>query len=308
MYKIFTLLFLLFALDGAIYAQQDAQYTQYMFNGQTFNPAYSGSRGKLSMAAVYRNQWLNTAAAPQTYSLGIHALLGNNHGIGLYAENDQIGVHKRLSAYLSYAFHIGFSESLKLSIGLQGGMLQYKSDWLDSPPKDLTDLVFLENESYLAPNFGVGLYLYSPNFYVGFSAPHLLDSSLDNSIEALSKYERQYVMTAGVVIPIGEMIKLKPSVLVRSIPSVAFGNTQADVNLSLFYNNALMIGLGYRTSKAIAGLLHYQFKNGLRLGYAYDYSLNELADYHSGSHEVMIGFDISSAGDKLEKVLHPRFF
>ena len=305
MTKLLNILFVCLSISLWCHAQQDAQYTQYMFNSQVVNPAYVGSPGGISFSGIYRNQWVSVDGAPETFSIAANGLAAGNHGWGVFVENDKIGIHKRLSAFGAYAFHLGFSESTRLSIGLQGGILQYQSNWLDQPPKDVTDLVFQENESRLVPNFGVGIYFYSTHFYAGISSPHLLDSSLDDSVEALSRQYRHYFFTAGGVLPVSPILKIKPSLLVKSVPASAPINV--DVNLSLFIKDALMVGAGYRTSNNLMFLLHYQFINGLRLGYAYDYSLNNLADFHSGSHEVMIGWDISTGG-KLEKVLHPRYF
>ena len=133
--------------------------------------------------------------------------------------------------------------------------------------------------------------------------PHLLNSSLD-AIDALSKYERHYFLTSGVVLDVTENLKVKPSILIKSIPS--FAPISADLNLSFYIKEAFSIGASYRIGDALAFLLEYQFKNGLRLGYAYDYNLSALNSYNSGSHEIMVGWDLT--GPKPEKILSPRFF
>lgn len=287
-----------------VYAQQDAQYTQYMFNGLALNPAYAGSREAISANLIYRSQWVNMDGSPKTFSASLHSPVGDNNGLGLMIESDKIGVHNRFSAYGSYAYRISVGEESRLALGVQAGVLSYRSDWTQVPSiKDPTDPNFSGEESRLLPNFGLGIYYYTNNFYVGASIPHLLNSSLD-VVDALSKYDRHYFLTSGVVLDITENVKIKPSILIKSVPSVS--PISADLNLSFYVKEAFSIGASYRIGDALAFLLEYQFKNGLRLGYAYDYNLSALNSYNSGSHEIMVGWDLT--GPRPEKILSPRFF
>jgi len=289
------------------FAQQDAQYTQYMFNNIVRNPAYTGTRQAVSALAIYRHQWAGLDGAPRTFSASVHSPVGSSMGLGLYVENDVIGVHNRLSVYGSYAYRIFIDDRSRLSIGLQAGILNYRSDWSQlGPLQDAGDMSFDPSQVYnkLLPNFGLGLYYYIDDlFYVGFSAPHLLDSSLDN-VQQVSNYDRHYFLSAGYVLDIADNVRFKPTILVKSVP--AYAPFEFDINANFLLFEQLWLGIGYQTEMSIPFVAQYQFENGLRVGYAYDLGLSQLNNYHSGSHEIMLGFDFDSR--KPEKIISPRFF
>ncbi len=293
-------------------AQQDAQYTQYMFNQMVLNPAYAGSKTGPSLTAIYRHQWAGFDGAPKTISGSFHTPFGQS-GIGLFIESDQIGLHDRLTANISYAYHIPIGKA-HWSLGVQGGLLNYSSNWTENQAFDPSDPNLASNESRLAPNFGLGTYIYGERFYLGFSVPHLLDSSLDNVSEVARRY-KHYFGTAGVVIGMGPNLKLRPSVLVKAVPAVA--PVEADLNLSLLIRDAFWVGAAYQTNDAVAFLLEYApTKGGIKLGYSYDLTLTELAGVNNGSHEIMLGWDFggtrgASGGSSSkggEKILSPRYF
>lgn len=292
------------------FAQQDAQYTMYFFNSLAYNPAYAGSVGLTSLTAIYRHQWAGFDGAPRTFAASIHSPIANQKmGLGFMLENDRLGIHNRLSAFGSYAYHIPMNDKVKLSLGLNAGMLYYTSNWADAPnPIDITDPNFQNTQTKVLPNIGLGAYLYSERYYVGLSVPHLLEGTLDN-ISALSKYDRHYFLTGGVVIDLNDKLRFKPSALLKYVPNAPL---EADINLSFLLNDALWLGAAFHTGTGIAvPIIQYQFKNGLRLGYSYDYNLNGLAGSNSGSHEVMLGWDFAGnnkGGNAKDKVLSPRFF
>lgn len=289
----------------AAFAQQDAQYTQYLFNGLVINPAYAGSREALSVLALYRYQWVGLDGAPKTLSASVHSPVGDSNALGLYLENDVVGVHNRFSAYATYAYRIQVGNSAKLSLGLSAGVLSYRSDWTKTDAiQDPTDPNFSTlEESKLLPNFGLGAYYYSDRFYIGLSVPHLLNSTLDE-VSKLSKYKQHYFLSGGYVFDLSPSLKLKPSFLLKSVPSAA--PFSADLNLNLLIKDMVWVGMGYRTGDALVFLTEYHMSKGLRIGYSYDFSVSKLSPYNSGSHEIMVGWDV--ARSKPEKVLSPRFF
>lgn len=285
-----------------LFAQQDAQYTQYMFNTLVINPAYAGSRDAVSVLGIYRNQWTDFNGSPTSFAASVHSPVGEKLGLGLFLEADKIGVHQRLSAYTAYAYKIALGSGI-LSLGLQAGVLQYSSDWSELPEVlDPDDPNFVSDNSKLLPNFGLGVYYYSEQFFVGVSVPHLLEGNIDE-VSELAVQDRHYWLTGGVAIPLNETLKLQPSLLVRAVPSVAPINM--DVNVSLIINDIFRVGAGYRSSQAVLFMLEYQ-QDKLRVGYSYDLGLSSLADYHSGTHEIMVGLDLPT--NKLQKVQSPRFF
>ncbi|OWY19534.1 type IX secretion system membrane protein PorP/SprF [Sphingobacteriales bacterium UPWRP_1] len=304
MRSLVILTFLLFAAPAAVFAQQDAQYTQYIFNGLVINPAYAGSRESLSVLALYRYQWAGLDGAPKTLSASIHSPIGDKNALGLYIENDMVGVHNRFSAYASYAYRLQFNNNARLQLGLTAGLLSYRSDWTKIEDiQDPTDPNFSNVEdSKLLPNFGLGAYYYSDRYYIGFSVPHLLKSDLDD-VSKLSKYSQHYFLSGGYVFDLSPSLRLKPSFLLKT---VAASPPQADLNLNLLIKDMVWVGMGYRTGDALVFLAEYHMAKGLRIGYSYDFSVSKLSPYNNGSHEIMIGWDV--ARSKPEKVLSPRFF
>lgn len=302
MKKYYLLLLLVFCSLPNTFAQQDAQYTQYMFNMLVVNPAYAGSRDAVSILGIYRNQWTGFNGSPTTISASVHSPVGEKLGLGLFIEADKIGIHQRLSAYSTYAYKIAIGGGY-LSLGLQAGILQYQSDWSELPTAfNPDDPNFATDNSKILPNFGLGAYYYTDQYFIGVSVPHLLDSTLDD-VSPLATQERHYWVTAGVAIPINESIKIQPSVLIRSVPSIAPMNI--DGNISLIINDTFRIGAGYRSSQAALFMLEYQ-QDKLRIGYAFDLDLSDLSSQHSGTHEIMVGLDIPN--NKLQNVTSPRFF
>ncbi len=303
MMKQLLIILILGFVSVSAFAQQDAQYTQYMFNGLVLNPAYAGSREATSITAIYRNQWVKMPGAPKTLSASVHTAVGEKNGVGLMLESDQIGAHSRFSLYGSYAYRLLLGEG-KLSLGVQAGILNYSSDWSKvNNIKDADDPNFVGQDSKLLPNFGIGAYYYLERFYVGASIPHLLNGALDD-LEKTSVYDRHYFLTSGAVFDISPAVKLKPSILIKSVPSAA--PISADLNLSFLIQDALWVGGSYRFGDAVALLMEYQFVNGLRLGYSYDFNISNLNSYNRGSHEIMVGWDLNPQSP--EKILSPRFF
>lgn len=311
MKKLFIAVLLMLGVSADIFAQQDSEYTHYMFNSLVLNPGYAGSRGALSGTAIYRHQWAGITGAPRTFSLAGHSPFGERVGVGLYMESDRVGVHNRLSLFGSYAYRIPIAADGNLSLGIQAGFRNYVSDWNDSDLniQNTSDPSLSGKQSKLLPNFGLGAYYYTERYYVGLSIPHLIDNKLDK-VQELAKEYKHYFLTGGVVLDISPTVKFKPSVLLKSVPAVA--PLEVDINLNFLFQDALWAGVGYRTADALLFMLEYQFANGLRLGYSYDLTLTQLGAHNSGSHEIMLGWDLAGGlgggGGDGDKVLSPRFF
>lgn len=315
LYKIIFFVCAIIAVGNTAKAQQDARYSMYMFNGLLLNPAYTGSHEALGINAFYRTQWVGFDGAPQTLSFSVDAPIATQKmGVGGYVEYDQIGVHQRINAYATYAYRIKTGEKSHLAAGIQGGVLHIKSNYnqINSPDGTPADLALNQSQSNLIPNFGLGLYFHTPNFYIGGSVPHLLQAQLNKNapdgITKLARQYRQYIATAGVVLPLGSNFKVKPSVLVKTLPGNA--PTQVDANLGFLIKEVLWLGSSLRfddtaTPESVNAMAAFQLKNGLRIGYAYDYTLSEIQNYTSGSHEVTVGFDVPSKKDRL---ITPRYF
>lgn len=293
-------------------AQQDARYTQYMFNKMALNPGYTGSNEGLSIAALYRTQWVNIDGAPTSVTLSAHAPLGDAKKIGLggFLEYDNIGVHQQVNAFAAYSYKFILGES-RLSIGLQGGISYRASNFTNVDGNSMVvtsiDNPFLNDERRLLPNFGVGLYYYKPNsFYVGAAAPHLLNNNLrddDPTISRTPHQERHYNFMGGMVF--GRDFKIMPSALVKLVPSQA--PVQFDANVLLSLKEIIWLGASYRfavgntdnalESESVNAIVAFQVKQ-LRIGYAYDYTLSDLGAFAMplGSHEVSISYDMKGKG------------
>ncbi len=333
MRKIYLFIVLLFVGGTNLFAQQDAMFTKYMFNSLTFNPAYAGSKDHLAMNLIHRTQWWGIEGAPQTQSLIIHTPMPNERvGVGLSLVNDEIGPTNSIRANLSYAYRIPMGKG-KLSIGLQGGVMHWRADFNKlSLEQGAGDEAFEEmTPSRLLPNFGAGIYYYTPKFYVGFASPQLIEYDLrDNDINTniWARQQRHYYFSAGAAFPLkGDALIFKPSILVKNVGLLssfskdeAFQNfgapTEFDIDLSLMFQQALWVGVSFRS--AIEGIVGdqssfdsadvwaaYYLANGLRIGVAYDYTLTKLQSVAGGSFEVMLGYEFDY---KTKQVVTPRYF
>ncbi len=320
MKRILLLTGLLLAVCINVMAQRDARYTQYMFNQQMLNPGYTGSSEGLSFTGIGRLQWVGIEGSPKSIGISAHSPLGKQKkfGLGAYIAHDKIGVHNQTSAYASYAYKFIIGES-RLAIGLQGGIDYLRSDFTQVTGNEEIDITidnaFADNQRNLLPNFGLGLYFYKPNsYYLGVSAPHLLNNNLrsDNGIETLARQYRHYYAMGGVVIGSNDF-KVRPSFLIKTVPTQA--PIQLDASLMFLVKEVLWLGASYRTafgnkdpfaqSESIDAIIAFQFPKGLKVGYAYDYTLSKLNNFTSGSHEVMIGLDIKGRTDRF---ITPRYF
>ena len=289
-------------------AQQDAMYTQYMFNMMGVNPAYAGSRGVLSATAMYRRQWVGVDGAPQTGTISLDMSVADDKvGLGIQAFNDQIGITKTTGFYGTYAYRIRFQEKGTLAIGLQGGVSNYRANLTKVDLIDSNDPAFSQNINALLPSFGAGLYYNSDRFYVGFSIPNLVKSYLRKdqiyyTADVIAKKYLHFFFITGYVFDLGEDFKLKPSTLVKVVRGAP---VQVDLNTNLWIKDLVAVGASYRTGDAVAGLLEIQATHQLRIGYAYDHSISNLVKYNQGTHEIMLRFEF---GWDNGKVYSPRYF
>ncbi len=308
MKKIIILIGIL-CMGQQLLAQQEAMYTQYMFNMMAVNPAYAGSRGVLSATAMYRNQWVGVEGAPRTGTISFDMATRNKKvGLGIQAFNDRIGIVKTTGFYASYAYRINFEEKgSSLAIGLQGGLSNYRADLTKVDLIDGGDPAFMQNINAIMPSFGAGIFYNTPKFYAGFSIPNLVKSYLRKdqylySTEVVAQKYLHLFLMAGYVFDLNESLKLKPSFLVKAVKGAP---VTADINVNLWIKEIVGIGASYRTGDAVAGLLELQLSNQFRLGYAYDHSISNLVKYNQGTHEVMLRFEF---GWDKNQVVSPRFF
>lgn len=292
------------------FAQQDAMYSQYMFNSLAINPAYAGSRNVLSATALFRSQWTGIAGAPKTGTFTIDAPIDEKRiGLGLQVFSDKLGITSTTGAVASYAYRIRMEKGT-LSFGLQASGSQYKADYTSAildPENSGNDPAFSANANKFLFNFGTGVYYNSDRFYIGLSAPELLTNKLHNNTTELengpvAKQAIHLFFAAGYVFPLSDEFKLKPSVLFKGVKGAPL---EGDFNATLWIKDVIAVGAQYRTNADVSGLLELQLSPQIRLGYAYDHSITPLSNYNSGGHEMMLRYEFGFEGNK---ILSPRYF
>lgn len=289
-------------------AQQDPIYSQYMFNPLALNPAYAGSKDALSMMLISRHQWVGFKGAPATQFIMAHTPVGtSNVGLGLNIINDKTGPVTQTGVYVDYSYRIKVRSNAYLSMGLKGGMNHMQNDIsrlaTQNPNPDPVQMEKIEYKNLL--NIGAGIYFYTPRFYAGLSVPKLMENKFTDpsaSINSEGKEVRHYYAMTGAVFQISDQVKLKPTLLLRLTQGTS---PSTDVNLNALIGENLWVGVMYRISDSYGINLKYMITQQFYAGYAFDKNTNELKNYNNGTHEIMIGYDLTF---KRRNVENPRYF
>lgn len=286
-------------------AQQDAQYTQYMYNTINVNPAYAGSRGVLSVFGMYRAQWVGLEGAPNTAAASIHSPIENSRvGLGLTVSNDQIGISERNTVSTDFSYTINTSDSYKLSFGLKGSASLLNVDYNKLNKYDKNDPKFQNNiDNQFSPNIGAGIYYHSDKLYAGVSVPFILETKhFDDNTNSVAKDALHYYFIGGYVFDVSESTKFKPAFLIKSVKGAPL---QADLTANFMFHDKFFVGGAWRWSAAVSGLVGFQVDSNWFVGYTYDSDTTKLANYNSGSHEIFLRYEFKG---KQEKIISPRFF
>lgn len=295
------------------HAQQDPQFTQYMYNMSVINPAYAtADQGMLNLGGLYRTQWVGLEGAPKTGSFFAHTPLSEKIEIGLSFTNDNIGdVVNENNIYGDFAYVLPVGLESKLSFGLKAGVTFFNANFngfnLQSGDQS-TDVAFNENISQAFPNLGIGAYYFSDNYYLGLSAPNMLTTKhieSENGINATGVQDIHFFFTGGYVFEINKDLKFKPAFMARSVKGSPLA---LDLTANVLFNDRLEAGLGYRLDDAVSALVNFRITPELRIGYAYDYTTTNLGDFNSGSHEIFVLFDVDVFGFRGGYDRSPRFF
>jgi type IX secretion system PorP/SprF family membrane protein len=304
MKKTISILLLLFSMNLA-FGQQDALFSQYMFNPFSINPAYAGSRSSISLVALHRSQWLGLNGAPHTQTFSIHSKIRETGlAIGGNLAHDVIGPSRNLYGAITGAYHLKMKVGY-LSFALRAGVFNAILN---------QDLVTFHNQidqfntggkqSAMVPSFDFGAYYYSNRFFAGLSVNHLTKHEFNFSsfpTDATIFLKRHYMLNTGAVFTAGKNILLKPSILLRYSEGSPMS---ADLNISMLYKSFWWIGASLRNINSIVLLTEFNITDYLRAGYAFDLSLNKLRSFNNGSHEIFIGFDFVS---RKNKNISPRY-
>lgn len=298
-------------VGSVAHAQQDPQFSQYMFDRLSINPAVAGADGNICATALLRQQWTGFDGAPKTGLINLQGPIAKiNSGVGLSFYYDKLGQEKSTIARLHYAYHFKVGAQSTFSAGLYVGMSgrALESDWIAIDPVADDVAIPSVGKSQTGFDLGFGLYYKSPNLWLGISSTQLPQTELDEvSIQNI----RHYYVQAGYDWAIGGNKKytLQPSVLLKSDAA----STQLDLSALFLYDNMLWVGVTYRTEDAIAPMIGYQYKfpkgdSMLRLGYSYDVTTSALKNYSSGSHEVMLSYCFKFVKPIVNEIYHhPRF-
>jgi type IX secretion system PorP/SprF family membrane protein len=289
-------------LSPSLKAQQEPMYSQYMFNMLQINPAYAGNRAMNNITTIFRKQWVGIKGAPTTASLSWDARAQeSNIGYGLQISNDQIGIESTTGFQAFYSYHIPFERS-SLSIGLSAGVINYYAGLRDVNTV-VVDPLFSSNINKLLPSVGIGALYATENWYAGFSIPALLNTKISSqNYQITTGANNHYFLTGGYVFDVSEAVRLKPSILIKAVKGSPF---QYDINLNVWLQKYVGVGLSYRTGDALVGLLELQITPNIGFGYAYDYTLSQLKTFNNGTHELMLRYEF---GNGNKHILSPRLY
>ena len=311
-HKIAALLSLTF-LSLQSFAQQDPQFTQYMYNMSVINPAYAtAEEGILNLGGLYRTQWVGLEGAPSTGTFFAHTPLDDKIEMGISFTNDNIGdIVNENNIFADFAYVLPVGIETKISFGLKAGVRMFDTNFnglqLQSGSTN-TDVAFNENTNKVFPNLGIGAFFFTENYYLGVSAPNMLSTKHlenENGIKATGVENVHYFFTGGYVFDLNSNLKLKPAFMARAVKGAPLA---LDITANVLINEKLEAGLGYRLDDAISALINFRVTPDLRIGYAYDYTTTNLGDYNSGSHEIFILFYVDLFGFKNGYDRSPRFF
>lgn len=290
-------LFSLCAVSFYAQAQQSIVYSQYIYNGLLINPAYAGSHVQLSATLSYRNQWVNFEGAPQTATLGVHTAVNKSKiGLGLLATSDKLGSYTNTGMFANYAYRIQDRKGGVFSMGVSGGVHNFRADYTALKLKDGQDPKFNGTMSELKPNFGGGIFYYNKRFFGGFSVPVILKHTkfFSGGLEQLA-LARHYYLYLGVVLPMDRMekIKVSPSLLIRAQEGTPLN---ADINLNVIFHDLISTGVSYRTGESITTLLNFKLSEKFNFGYSYDWVTSDIRKFSNGTHEFMLNYRVRLRG------------
>ncbi|OIQ40906.1 MAG: hypothetical protein BM563_01735 [Bacteroidetes bacterium MedPE-SWsnd-G1] len=283
--KLFLSILLLTSLLG--FAQQDVQFTQYMYNMSVINPAYTGSRTSLSMSMMGRTQWNGLDGAPRTISVAASGPIADRMGLGVTLLSDIIGPVKEESIFADYTYTINTSETGKLAFGAKLGATFQKIDFFSlSVDLEGDPLIDRDNLNQTYPNFGAGLFYYTDKFYAGFSMPNIIKSrhfEKENGFVSEASEEMHFFFNSGYVFDVSQDIKVRPSVMMKGAANTPIS---IDIAGNLLFYEIFELGVAWRVDSSVSGLFNFVLGKNMRLGYAYDHTLSNFSAYNSGSHEV----------------------
>lgn len=292
----------------AMFGQQDPQYTQYMYNTQVINPAYTVSKDAFSAGLLYRTQWVGLDGAPKTATFSASKPLGRleNMGIGINLIHDEIGPAQQTFATVDYAYEINLSGNSKLAFGLKAGLDVLNVDFTKLNAYNPNDPYFEENiDNRWQPQIGAGIYYYTDRFYAGISVPNFLKTKhfeTSDSFQAVASERMHYYLISGYVFDLSYAVKFKPATMLKFVEGAPM---QWDISANFLIHEKLTLGTAYRWDAAMSALAGFQINENWFIGVGYDYQLSDLEKYSDGSYEIILKFELFNPR---KSILTPRFF
>ena len=304
------LIFIVTLVASSSYAQQDSQFTNYMYNTININPAYAGSRGVLSIFGLHRNQWVGLDGAPVTNTFSLNTPIANsNIGLGFSIINDRIGPSDENSISVDVSYSIPTSETFKLSFGIKATANLLNVDFTKLNIYNPGDALAQYNiDNKFSPNIGAGVYFHSNKTYFGLSVPNFLETKhFDKgqtafSASSVASEKMHYYFIAGHVFDLSDSVKLKPALLTKIVQGAPL---QVDLSANFLFNEKFTVGAAYRWDAAVSLLAGFQVSDSWFIGYGYDMEITKLANYNSGSHEIFLRYELFK---NYNRVVSPRFF
>lgn len=308
-----TILFVsfLFSIINAS-AQQDPEYTQYMYNMNVINPAYAtAEQSILNIGSLYRTQWVGAVGAPKTLTLFAHMPVNKKVEMGFSLISDDIGdgAKKENNFFADFAYVLQLNSNHKLSLGLKAGLTSFQTNFNGfqfESGNAATDLAFSEDVNQLFPNVGIGVFYFTDTYYVGLSAPNLFSSKHieeRSGINAFGKENTHAFLTGGYVFDLSDSFKLKPAFMSKFVKG---SPVALDLSANVLYNDQFELGASYRFGDAVSALMNVQVAKSIRVGYAYDYTISNMGQFNSGTHEIFLLFNLDLLSKGYDK--SPRFF
>jgi type IX secretion system PorP/SprF family membrane protein len=287
-----------------IKAQQLPLYSQYMMNGFLLNPAIAGSVDYFPVIITARQQWVGIKDAPSTQAISGHYLFKNQKlGLGGYLFNDKFGPIARTGIQACFAYHLPLTGiDSKLGFGLAFKAFQFKFDQSKLVTIDDNDPAINHGViSQFVPDADFGVYLYNKKYFVGISATQLIQFNINLGDSTFDKNQiiRHYYATAGYKFTLSDDFDLEPSLLFKTTASSPIN---IDINVKAYYIKNYWLGFSYRSDKDIVAMIGVKVKK-FYIGYAFDYTMSNIKNYTSGSHEIMIGFNIKEGANKGSSLL-----
>ncbi|MFD1604661.1 type IX secretion system membrane protein PorP/SprF [Flavobacterium artemisiae] len=286
-------------------AQQDSQYTQYMYNTMTINPAYTGTRGVPSIFGLYRTQWVGLEGAPKTANFSFEMPVSKNgQGLGFSAINDQIGPSNETTISANYSYPVQLSADLTMSLGISASGNFMNIDYTKLRTLNPNDPYLNGQLSQISPNFGAGVYFHSEKWYAGLSVPMILETKFYDDIQtSMASKRMHFYAMGGYVFDLNDNLKFKPAAMIKMVQGAPLA---VDLSANFLFYEKLTLGAAYRWDAAVSAMAGFQITPGMNIGYAYDFETTKIRNYSSGSHEIFLRFDLFT--ETKYRLVTPRFF